>query len=138
MDEATCIFKEDTQHAWSEHWPSQTRLGNREQALETQSARRFGASNLHRSSRALRRDTETYFIKTQTLTADLMTHFLSLEPREKIHVCGSAECAQVWFSVYTSRRLQGLKEKFTVHPNSMPATIDLSIATMTKMNLMRW
>ena len=30
-----------------------------------------------------------------------------LEPREKIHVCGSAECAQVWRSVYSPRRLQG-------------------------------
>ena len=24
----------------------------------------------------------------------------SLEPRVKIHVCGSVECAQVWCSVY--------------------------------------
>ena len=30
-----------------------------------------------------------------------------LEPNEKNHVCGSATCARVWCSVYTSRRLQG-------------------------------
>ena len=41
----------------------------------------------------------------KTLTADLMTQVLS--HAIKNHVCGSAECAQVWCSVYTPRRLQG-------------------------------
>ena len=45
------------------------------------------------------------FIKTQPLTADLMTQVLS--HARKIHVCRSAECAQVWCCVYTLRHLQG-------------------------------
>ena len=32
----------------------------------------------------------------------------SLEPREKIHVCRSAECAQVWCGVYTSVGCNGI------------------------------
>ena len=38
------------------------------------------------------------FIKTQTLTADLTTQVLG--HTRKIHVCGSAECAQVWCGAY--------------------------------------
>ena len=43
------------------------------------------------------------FVKTQTLTAELMTQVLS--HTRKIHVCGSAECAPMWCSVYTSPSL---------------------------------
>ena len=40
------------------------------------------------------------FVKTHTLTADLMTQVF-LSHARKIHVCGSAECAQVWCGVHS-------------------------------------
>ena len=87
---------------------------------------------------------EGYFVKTQTHPADLMTLVLSHARKftwaevRNVRMCGVGFTHP---SVATESPLPvgGTKiKKFTVHPNSMQATIFLMIATMTKMNLMKW
>ena len=71
----------------------------------------------------------TFLTRHKQLQPEL---WLSLEPRDKIHVCGSAECTQVWCGVYTPVGYKGID--IACKRN----TLQLLISTMTMKNLMRW